>query len=95
MIETTIIPYCHYWKGEELMPLSVTDENEQRLWYAEKMICETMPQLVRKDNPRQSLDNAVAAYVSKWGPYQLEETLRVYFKNDATYEEDILRIYLS
>lgn len=90
MIEQEIILYCHYWKGEELMPMAITDKDEQRLWFAEKMICETMPQLVTRDNPRKSLDEAVAAYVSKWAPYDFEDTLRVYFKNDATYEKAIL-----
>ena len=57
------------------------------------MICEHLQDLVKEDNPRKSLDNAVAAYVSKWTPYKYVSVLEEYFANDNTYQEEVMRIY--
>jgi hypothetical protein len=93
MIAQLIIPYCHYYKGESFPPERLKGEYSEMLWEAERMICEHLQDLVKEDNPRKSLDNAVAAYVSKWTPYKYVSVLEEYFANDNTYQEDVMRIY--
>ena len=93
MIAQLIIPYCHYYKGESFPPERLKSEYSEMLWEAERMICEHLQDLVKEDNPRKSLDNAVAAYVSKWAPYKYVSVLEEYFANDNTYQEEMMRIY--
>lgn len=83
--------YCHYWNGEEEMPSNINTDNARALWTAEKYICTYMQNMVKANNPRKSLDMIVAAYISKWFPYQFLNILADYFIFDNTYEKEVMQ----
>lgn len=61
-----------------MMPEKFDSTPQAKLWRAEQMICETMPNLVSYDNPQETLTNAVSAYVGKWSPYKERELMKIY-----------------
>ncbi len=63
-----------------MCPLEYDRKNEGKLWFAEKMICEHLSELVDNANPRVSFVQAVASYVGKWDPYFLYEVMETYFE---------------
>ena len=63
MLYSQLLPLCYFFKGEVMCPLEYDRKNEGKLWFAEKMICEHLSELVDDANPRVSFAKAVAAYV--------------------------------
>lgn len=86
-----ILPYCLFFKGEELPPKSFNQEDEC-LWFAEKIICEDCPGLISKDNPRISLAEAVYSYLGKWAPYKYDALMDYYLDKDPELKDSIKRI---
>ena len=85
MTEQDLLKYCHFYKGEELVPQGFDRRNEGKLWVAEKFICEEIPHLIDEGNPRKSIVGYIESYVGKWAPYELEnvmETYKSYVDND-------------
>lgn len=80
MLYSQLLPLCYFFKGEAMCPLEYDGKNEGELWFAEKMICEELSDLVDDENPRVSFAKAVAAYVGKWDPYFLYEVMETYFE---------------
>lgn len=82
MLYTELLELCFYYKGETISPPQFDNDNHaQELWFAEKMICECLPDLVEDNNPRLSMAEAVALYVGKWDPYGQFEVMDTYLKN--------------
>ncbi|MBW4769912.1 hypothetical protein [Hoylesella nanceiensis] len=67
-------------KAKYFGPKEFDKKNEGELWFAEKMICEDLSELVDDANPRVSFAQAVASYLSKWDPYSLYEVMETYFE---------------
>lgn len=86
-----ILPYCLFFKGEELAPKSFNQE-EEYLWFAEKIICENCSSLVSKDNPRVTLAEAVYSYVGKQAPYKYNTLMDYYFDKAPELKDSIKRI---
>ena len=63
-----------------MCPLEYDRKNEGKLWFAEKMICKHLSELVDDANPRVSFVQAVGSYVGKWDPYFLYEVMETYFE---------------
>lgn len=80
MLYSQLLPLCYFFKGEAMCPLEYDGKNEGELWFAEKMICEDLSELVDDANPRVSFARAVASYVGKWDPYSLYEVMETYFE---------------
>ena len=80
MTYNQLLEYCYFYKGEVMCPLEYDRKNEGKLWFAEKMICEDLSELVDDANPRISFARAVASYVGKWAPYSLYEVMETYFE---------------
>lgn len=74
-----ILPYCLFFKGEELMP-SYLSQTDARLWLAEKKVCEEFPFLISYENPRTSLAAAVYSFLGKWYPFQFGDYINRYFE---------------
>lgn len=78
-----ILKHCQFYKGEgrdARPPKDFDRKNEGKLWAAERIICENMPELVDPSNPRQSLCQYVSYYVGKWDPYDFREVMETYFE---------------
>ena len=43
MTEQEVMKFCHFYKGEAIVPLSFEQNYEHALWLAEKVICEDFP----------------------------------------------------
>lgn len=84
MNKTELLKYCYFFKDEKQCPQSYDGKHEGKLWQAEKMICEYMTELVHKDNPRESMANAIAMYIEKWSPYKYLEVMDIYFEKCPT-----------
>lgn len=93
MTEQDLLQYCSFYKGEALVPIAFDKKNEGKLWVAEKYVCEEIPNLVNRENPRKSIASFVAAYVGKWDPYGFLETMETYFQLNPDLRECILKIY--
>lgn len=78
MTTQDIIQYCFFYKGEELIPSKFDQKNEGKLWVAEKFICEEIPHLIDKKNPRNSIKQYIESYVSKWSPYKYDDIMNTY-----------------
>ena len=46
MTYNQLLEYCYFYKGEVLCPKEFDRKNEGELWFAEKMICEDLSELV-------------------------------------------------
>ena len=80
MNETSLLQYCHFYKGEELCPKRYDGKNGGKLWQAEKFICEELFGLVDNSNPRISMAQFVSDYVQKWSPYKFRDVMETYFE---------------
>lgn len=80
MTYNQLLEYCYFYKGEVICPEEFDKKNEGELWFAEKMICEHLSELVDDANPRVSFAQAVASYVGKWDPYSQYEVMDTYFE---------------
>ena len=80
MTYNQLLEYCYFYKGEVICPEEFDKKNQGELWFAEKMICEHLSELVDDANPRVSFAQAVAYYVGKWDPYSLYEVMETYFE---------------
>lgn len=96
MTEQDLLKYCFYYHGEAMMPRSFdNNSNLSELWSAEKFVCEQLSQKIDAKNPRKSMAYWIAAYVSKWDPYEFRDVLDVYLKNDPSLKEYIYTIYYN
>ncbi len=93
MTEQELLKLCFYYKGEELVPPRFSKTDEGKLWQAEKIICEELQCLIEKENPKMSIAKAVAAYVSKWCPYDFGKIMDEYFSNAEDIREAVMLIY--
>lgn len=93
MTEQEILKYCHFYKGEAMIPQSLDQKNEGKLWVAEKAVCEDFSHLIDRDNPRRKIAEIVAAYVSKWSPMKFRPIMRTYFEKVSDLEDEIMRSY--
>ena len=50
MLYSQLLPLCYFFKGEVMCPLEYDRKNEGKLWFAEKMICEHLSELVDDAN---------------------------------------------
>lgn len=73
--------------------ISICQKNEGKLWVAEKYICEDIPNLIDKENPRRSIASYIAAYVGKWAPFNFMDIMATYFKKSPDVKDFILRTY--
>lgn len=85
MTYNQLLEYCYFYKGEVICPKEFDKKNEGELWFAEKMICEDLSELVDDANPRVSFAQAVASYVGKWDPYSLYEVMEPTSKSALNY----------
>lgn len=92
MTEQELLKYCHFYKGEALCPFEHPDQCRY-LWNAERWVCEEGCNLIDPTNVKFSLANYVAAFVSKWNPYEFGLLMDVYFQNSPEYKDRILAIY--
>ena len=60
-----ILPYCLFFKGEELVPISFS-QTDARSWLAEKKVFEEFPFLVSEEDPRTTLAAAVYSFLGKF-----------------------------
>ena len=96
MTEEDLLRYCFYYKGEAMMPQSFdNDSNLIELWTAEKFVCKEMTHMIDEKNPRKSVANWVAAYVSKWDPWEFRDVLDVYLEKVPDQKEFIYKVYYS
>ena len=93
MTEQEVMKFCHYYKGEAMIPQSFDQKNEGKLWVAEKVICEEFPNLIERNNPRRKIAELIAAYVSKWSPMKFYSIMQTYFENASDLEDEIMRPY--
>lgn len=78
MTETQLLKYCLFYRGEVLVPVEYDGKAEGKIWAAEKIICEQMPNDVDESNPALSMAELVSAYVGKWSPYKYADVMSVY-----------------
>lgn len=93
MTEQELLKFCHYYKGESIIPPSFDKKNEGKLWVAEKAICEDFSNLVGRNNPKRRVAELVAAYVSKWSPYSFRSVMNTYFEKSPELKGEIMAIY--
>ncbi|WP_288510136.1 hypothetical protein [uncultured Prevotellamassilia sp.] len=93
MTTEDIMKYCFFYKGETIIPSRFVKKNEGKLWVAEKYICEDIPNLIDKENPRRSIASYIAAYVGKWAPFNFMDIMATYFKKSPDVKDFILRTY--
>ena len=80
MNEKTLLQHCHFYKGEAICPPQFDGKDAGKLWQAEKIICEDLPELVKNPNPRESMAQTVSDYVQKWSPFKFQEIMDTYFE---------------
>lgn len=93
MNEQDLLKYCFFYKGEAIIPPTFDKKNEGKLWVAEKYVCEEIPNLIDKENPRKSIASFVFAYVSKWSPYIFLEVMGTYLQKAPDLKDYINDIY--
>lgn len=93
MTAEDLMKYCFFYKGEALIPSCFDKKNEGQLWVAEKFICEEIPNLIDKGNPRKSIASYVASYVGKWNPFDFMDVMETYFKKAPDLKDYIFKIY--
>ena len=93
MTEQEVMKFCHFYKGEAMIPQSFDQKNEGKLWVAEKVICEEFPNLIERNNPRRKIAELIAAYVSKWMPYEFGDIMNVYWEKVPDLKADIMLCY--
>lgn len=92
MTEQELRDYCFYYKGEALPPYQQRDY-KRLLWLAEKWVCEEGCNRVDSQSPKSSVASLVAAYVSKWEPFNTDKVLKIYLRNVPELSEKIRGIY--
>lgn len=93
MREEEIIRRCFYYKGGVIVPRKYQHKKEHILWDAEKYVCEELFNQIDLAEPEKSIASYVAAYISKWEPFDFHEVLDLYLSNIPTLREDILSVY--
>ena len=76
-----------------IVPLSFVKKKEHALWLAEKYVCEELCNQIEANNPRKHIANFIAAYISKWMPYEFEKIMGIYFNNIPELKADIMSVY--
>lgn len=94
MTAEDILKYCHFYKGEVLMPDSLEETNEGQLWLAEKTVCEEFVNGIHVDTAQKDVASIVAAYVGKWNPYELSDVMNTYLTKVPEVETFIRQVYL-
>lgn len=94
MTAEDILKYCHFYKGETMMPESMEDTNEGMLWIAERMICEEFCNNISQKNTRRDIASYVASYVGKWNPYELGDVMKTYLARAPEQKDFIENTYL-
>jgi hypothetical protein len=93
MREEEIIKRCFYYKGGVIVPRMYQRKMEHILWDAERYVCNELFNEIDLKEPEKSIASYVAAYVSKWEPFNYHEIIEAYLSNIPTLREDILSIY--
>lgn len=93
MREEEIIKRCFYYKGGVVVPRKYEHKKEHLLWNAEKYVCDEMFNKIDLKEPEKSIASFVAAYISKWEPFDYYEILDLYLSNIPTIKNEILAIY--
>ena len=93
MTEQEVMKFCHYYKGEAIVPLSFEQKYEHALWLAEKYICEELFNQIEEENPRRYIADIIASYVSKWMPYEFGDIMNVYWEKVPDLKADIMLCY--
>ena len=94
MTEQEILKYCHFYKGEAMIPQSIDHQKYGvELWVAEKMICEYFSNMIDRNNPRKKIAELIAAYVGKWAPFEFRSIMKIYFDKVPDLEKEIMQIY--
>ena len=74
---------CSFYKGEKECPFEAGKGNAGKFWMAERFVCEEYAQTVEKQ-VETDFFRMVAAYISKWAPYDYPDLIRDYLsKSDA------------
>lgn len=71
------------------MPDSLNHTNEEKLWIAEKKVCDEFYNLVGYENPNKDIANLIEAYVGKWDPYGVHSTMETYLEKAKQGSEDL------
>ena len=58
MTAEDILKYCHFYKGEAIMPESFEGTNEGQLWIAEKAACENFASNIRANAAQKEIGRA-------------------------------------
>lgn len=93
MREEEIIKRCFYYKGGVIVPRKYQHKREHLLWDAEKYVCENLFNQINLKEPEKSIASFIAAYISKWEPFDCSEILDLYLSNVPTIKNEILSIY--
>lgn len=94
MTAEDILNYCHFYKGEAMMPESMENTNEGMLWIAERMICEEFYKNISQKDAKRDIASYVASYVSKWNPYELSDVMNTYLAKAPEQKDFIESTYL-
>lgn len=94
MTAEDILKYCHFYKGEAIMPESIEGTNEGQLWIAEKAVCENFTSNIRANAAQKDIASYVASYVGKWNPYELADVMNTYLIKVPNVEAFIREVYL-
>lgn len=94
MTAEDILKYCHFYKGEVIMPESLEGTNEGQLWIAEKAVCEEFANNIHASTAQKDVASIVAAYVGKWNPYGLADVMNTYLTKAPNVGTFIREVYL-
>lgn len=94
MTPEDILKYCHFYKGEVIMPEYLENTNEGQLWIAEKVVCENFASNIRANAAQKDVASLVASYVGKWNPYGLTDVMSAYFIKVPSVRTFIKEVYL-
>lgn len=87
---------CSFYKGEKECPFEVGEENAGKFWMAEQFVCEEYAPTVEKQL-KTDFFKMVAAYISKWAPYDYPDLIRDYLSKsnaDQKTKELVISVYL-
>lgn len=77
--------FCSFYKGETQCPFNAQNGNEGKFWIAEQFVCEEYGQ-GRETQVESDFYSMVAAYISKWAPYDFPELIREYLAHSKASE---------
>ena len=73
---------CNYYKGERECPFEAGKGNAGKFWMAEQFVCEEYARTVQKQ-VETDFYRMVAAYISKWAPYNYIELINDYLSQSG------------